>query len=299
MSDNKSLKNISIEKFSASDGVLHYALFSLPPKKSVKTAIIHIHGLTGSFYGSTGIEEMAESSRSKGFAFMSIQTRGSYIINRFDKLKSSKRSSLFAGSALEKFEDCVYDIKGAVDFLVDKGYKNIFLEGHSTGCQKIVYYISKKRDNRIKGLILLSPTDDYNYEKAVQGRKFGKNFRFARNVTKGNGNSLMPDMPTDMILSASRFLSVADPKRPESRIFNYRMDDMEYISKINLPVLAILGEKDYFMNTAKISASYAIDKLQKNCKFLEGVTIKNTDHWFHGKRNTLTKLVLAWIEKRV
>ncbi len=297
MLNTTSIKNVSIEKFSASDGVLHYALLSSSNKKNATTVILHVHGLTGNFYGSTEIEEMSHGAISEGYAFMSIQMRGSYIINRFERVKGNRRKSFFAGSALEKFEDCIYDIEGAIKFLVDKGYKNIFLEGHSTGCQKIVYYMSKRKDSRVKGLVLLSPADDYNFERAVQGKKFDRNVKFARNVVKGHGNSLMPGMPPDTIVSALRFLSIANPKRPESRIFNYKMKDMIYISRIKLPALVVFGGKDYFMNTAGISADYAIKKLQEDCPSLKGIVIKDADHNFHGNRDTLTKSILLWISK--
>jgi len=295
MSNDTSLKNVSIEKFSASDGVLHYALMSLPIKHT-KTVVLHVHGLGGSFYGSTGVEELSHSLASKGYAFISIQTRGSYIIESFDRLKGKKRTSFFAGSALEKFEDCIYDIEGAINFLSSKGYKNIILEGHSIGCQKIIYYVTKKRDNRIKGLILLSPVDVYNFVKTVRGSRFNKDIRFARNVT--NGNAFIPNMPSDIpLMSASRFMSIANPKRPESKIMNYKMKNMLYISKIKVPTLVVLGEDDYFMNLAGIKVDYAVDKLQENCQFLKGVIIKGADHQFENKSNILTKTVLSWINK--
>ena len=39
------------------------------------------------------------------------------------------------------------------------GYDEIILEGHSYGCNKVVYYYTKKKDEIIKKIVLLAPRD--------------------------------------------------------------------------------------------------------------------------------------------
>ena len=41
---------------------------------------------------------------------------------------------------LWKFTDCLLDIEGAINYAKEKGYKDIILEGHSYGCNKVIYY---------------------------------------------------------------------------------------------------------------------------------------------------------------
>lgn len=63
------------------------------------------------------------------------------------------------GGCYEKFKDCLLDIEGAITYAKNKKYTEIILEGHSYGCNKVLYYYDKKRDTSIKKIILLAPCD--------------------------------------------------------------------------------------------------------------------------------------------
>ncbi len=59
------------------------------------------------------------------------------------------------------------DIDAWIKFALSKGYKNIILEGHSFGTNKIQYYaLNGKYRKRIKALILLGFTDSYGGQLA-------------------------------------------------------------------------------------------------------------------------------------
>ncbi len=293
-------KRLSIEKFSASDGVLLYGLLAMPEHSRKKTAVLHVHGLGGSFYGSSAVEELAQGFESKVIAFFSIQTRGSNAIEKFDRMKHGKRADFFfAGSALERFEDCVYDIEGAMRFLASKGYRSIVLEGHSTGCQKILYYHSKSRSRRVKALVLLSPGDDYNSWKVSLGKRFDTAVSEAKRTAKMDRDAMMPSryIPPWMKMSVSRFLSTTDPRRPESRILDYAADRMGYIAGIRVPALAVIGDEDMYMDAAGLPARKAAETLRRNSNRIEAVVIRGADHSFHGKRRKLVNTVVKWVQK--
>lgn len=63
------------------------------------------------------------------------------------------------GGSLERFQDSLFDIQGTIDYVKKLGYKNIILEGHSYGCNKVLYYYNKIEDNSIKKIVLLAPCD--------------------------------------------------------------------------------------------------------------------------------------------
>ncbi|MCL5112110.1 MAG: DUF1749 domain-containing protein [Candidatus Marsarchaeota archaeon] len=292
-------KKISIEKFSATDGVLLYGLLALPERARKKAVVVHVHGLASSFYGGSAVEELSRRITSEGIAFFSMQTRGSYTIESFDRTKGKNRTSFFAGGALERFEDCVYDIEGAIRFLSARGYNSIILEGHSTGCQKILYYHSKRKNKMVKGLILLAAGDDYNVSRVSLGKRFGAAVSDAKKAERKEEHTMMPPkyLPPWMMLSASRFLSTSDPKRPESQILNYMADRMKYVAGICVPALAVFGTDDMYMDAAGLPAVTAAEKLRKNSKRIETVVIRGADHGFHGRRRKLTNAVAEWIQR--
>jgi chaperonin GroES len=54
------------------------------------------------------------------------------------------RMGLVAGETFEIFGDCVDDLQGVVNLAKDRGVKEIYIVGHSTGSQKNVYYLPKE-----------------------------------------------------------------------------------------------------------------------------------------------------------
>ena len=46
-----------------------------------------------------------------------------------------------------------------MDFAEKKGYKHIYLAGHSLGANKVIYYLSRNHDPRVEKYILLSPAN--------------------------------------------------------------------------------------------------------------------------------------------
>ena len=244
-----------IVSFKASDGlVLYGALYEPQAKKG--SALLYVSGLGGSFYGSTA-EELAKASVKEGIALFSMQHRGSYIIESFGYATGSKE--LIAGSAMERFEDSEKDIRGAIMFLESRGYRHIILVGKSTGCQKAVYYLSRNRDSRVRGLVLLSPVDDRNFDLRNYRSKtvFAARVALAKRIARKNPNALMPPgkMSYDQrIISASRFLSTSDKSRPEGNIFDYKSGKLVEFSKIKAPVLAIFGSADEYMVIKPIEA---------------------------------------------
>lgn len=290
-------KRLRIEKFSATDGTLLYGLLALPDHGRARTAVLHVHGLTGSFYGSTAIEELAAEMARRGMAFFSIQTRGSYLVEEFTKRKGRTETDFIAGAAFERFEDCVHDIGGAVRFLRSMGFSSIILEGHSTGCQKVLYYNATHPGRLVKGIVLLAPVDDSNFDIARYGTRFAALVSKARALAR-NSYALMPmERGFDAFIGASRFLSTADPKRDEGRVLNYLHRRMEYVERIRVPVFVAFGTEDHLMRVPGIKPQYALRKLKESCpKPVTGLVIRGADHGFHGKRKLLARRVAGWIE---
>ena len=292
-------KHLSIEKFSATDGTLHYGLLALPEHGRPKSALVHVHGFQGSFYGSSSVEELSVAVTKAGMAFFSIEHRGSYVMEEFTKKKGTKETDFIAGSALERFEDCVYDIDGAVEFMKGLGVRRVVLSGHSFGCQKIVYYAATKMSRLVKAMVLLSPVDDLNFDVAHFGGRYSTILKSARTVARKGRYALMP-MGKDpyTVIGARRLLSTCDPRNSEARTLNYLKSRMEYVARIRVPMLVMFGTDDHYLEVAKIKQEHAISRLRENSGGrVDSLIMKGTDHVFHGKRRLLARKVADWMLK--
>jgi hypothetical protein len=130
------------------DGIL----YSNP---SYSTTIVHVHGSFGNFYQNEFLRVMAKAYLSAGMNFLTFNLEG------HDALAEGYRNEWdfeYAGGAVTEFEECVVDIQAAIDF-VRPFSQRIVLQGHSMGCDRVLYFllVSKAKHD----LILISPCDSY------------------------------------------------------------------------------------------------------------------------------------------
>ena len=275
-------------KFQTKDGLeLHGFLHKT--KANNKRIIIHIHGMSGNFYASTLQMELAEGLNGTQYDLFSPNTRGSGLINRF-QTKTGKKT---IGTAFEKFAECILDIDAAIKTAKEKGYKEIILSGQSTGCQKIVYYQAKKQNPLVKGLVLLAPADDYNYQIFSMGKNYEPMIQAAKKmVAKGKGNEQL--FLYENQYSANRWLSTGDAKQIESQIFNYS-GKLNNFSKITIPILAMFGSKEKYTDRP-VSKSLEVLREKTKSKQLITVEIEGADHQFHGFEDEAIKNIIAFLE---
>ncbi len=224
--------------------VLHGLWFG--PKRP-RAAIVWIHGLSSSAFSRLDIVEKLLDTNT---AVMTFNNRGSGTVNRVSKGKRS----LTAGGGAEIFTDCVDDIDGAVRYAKRAGVKEIYLAGHSTGCQKAVYWASKARGaNRrgIKGIILLAPLSDWagevrtkrGHERVARATKAAQALVRARKP-----QVFLPDALWTYPITAQRFLSLYSPDSVEQSIFSY-FDERQaarIFKSVTLPTLVLLAEQDEY-----------------------------------------------------
>ncbi len=282
----------SLQRITTKDGLELQGLLFEPDRKTVNV-LVHIHGWVGNFYENKFIDYIAKETTSKGFSFLTFNNRGAGIINDFIKRKKSKVDYITMGGSLEEFKDCVFDIKAAVDFLDNKGYKNIILQGHSLGCQKATFYEYKTKDHRVKGLVLLAPVDDILFTKAILKNKYSKSLSIAKEIFKsGMGNDPVPGwMAFYPLLSAKMFLNIADPKSDSGRIFDYS-GDLKEIRNIGLPILAVFGSKDKYHPNPGDKLKILKEKV-KNC---DVELVQGAGHSFVNFEGYLSKLIINWLK---
>lgn len=285
-----------IIKFTTRDGLVLEGF--LMPSTKCGMCVIHVHGMTSNFYRGNLPFAMAPSLNKRGVSLFSINTRGHDItasmVMTSSRLRKSRTKYLALGTSLEKFEDCIFDIDGAIKALHKLGFKSFILSGHSTGCQKITYYQYKRNRGNIKGLILLAPSDDYNHRRKELGRRFNKVVNKCKRLVRlKKGDSFDK---TTFPLSAKRFLSVADLKNVEAMLFNYS-GPLKEICNIKVPVLAIFGSRD----------ELATEPVRKYLETLMGkregkpsfyAIINGARHSFRNHEDDVSDAVSKWISEQ-
>jgi pimeloyl-ACP methyl ester carboxylesterase len=281
--------------FPTKDGLMLHGFLVRPKRRSAK-ALIHVHGLQGKFYGSSFADALSKEAAEKGINFLSIELRGSYTIVGFRKRKGRKKVWVSAGGGFERFEDSVYDIAAAIRFLRRQGVREIYLEGHSTGCQKITYYQYKKKDRSVKALALSAPADDYNIEKKAFGKDFGGVVARAKVLCKKDRDIPLPKnrIIKNGEFSVGRFLSFADTKFVEARLFNYDSDKLREFGSIRQPVLAIFGSREEH-RLKPVREYMRILERDTGSKRFDHLIIKGGDHGFSGHEKETAKAIIKWL----
>jgi len=267
--------------------------------QKAKKAIIFIHGLSSSaFSGHKLIVPLAD----KNTAVVTFSNRGHDKISKLKKIDKRKKKgyvSKRAGGTHEIFTECADDIQGAVNFVKDKGIEEIYLAGHSTGCQKSVYYLSRRgKQKLIKGVILLAPMSDYasalKFDKDDQLKKITKIAKEL--INKKRPHEILPLNVWPDMDDAQRFLSLYTPDS-EEEIFSYCQPNKnpKTFSSIKIPTLVIFAEKDEYRDrpTKKIEKWFTDNSGSKD---LQIFTIHNAPHGFQKYENEVVKKISHWLK---
>ncbi|MDO8593596.1 MAG: alpha/beta fold hydrolase [bacterium] len=261
-----------------------------------KRVIIFVHGLSGSAFATTLAEEFVDRET----AVITFSNRGHDKITRLHRLDKTKKGyhSVRAGQAHEVFTDCVDDIQSVINFVRGAGVRDIYLAGHSTGCQKSVYYASKKENQKkIKGIILLAPLSDYaGAVKSDTNGRLARATKIARGLVKrGKKHDLLPAYLTQGPIDAQRFLSLYTPESAEE-IFTYALPkkNPKAFKSIQLPLLTILAADDeYGDRPAEEIAEWF--RSHTRSKRYSAHIISGSLHGFRGKEKRVANIVRSWM----
>ena len=120
------------------------------PKKTM-AVVVHVHGSLGNFYHQPFLKEFARVWTKRGIALISYNLRAhDGIAEGYD----DEGEMDYVGGSITDFQTCVEDVHA----MVQRGRKishNVYLQGHSMGCDRVVHY-KIQRSSRIP-IILLSP----------------------------------------------------------------------------------------------------------------------------------------------
>ncbi len=260
-----------------------------------KTFFIFVHGLGSNLFSQ--MELLQKIAKTKN-GILTFNNRGNGIISKIKQAspkdkRGHKTHSI--GMAHEVFEDCVDDIEGAVNYVEKLGAKNIFLVGHSTGCQKSIFYLSKKDKTSVKGAILLAPMSDFADAFTFTDKKvYQKAVAYAqKKVTQGHQHDLLPSGIWSYAIDAQRFLSLYTIDGQEE-IFTYASGKKPTtIKKVKKPILVILAGDDEYRDRPMNEIADWFDKVLYN-KDKKTCIVKNAPHNFNGYTEEVSKKIVNW-----
>jgi pimeloyl-ACP methyl ester carboxylesterase len=232
-------------------------------------ALIWLHGTGGaSVFESRRTNLLAAELLARGIAFFPFNNRGAHIVRR--------AGDVLGGAAFERIRDCVFDIDGAVRELRRRGYRELYLAGHSTGANKVAVYDRLRPRNRIKRYILLAGGDDTALMKATAAQLA----RARAMIRARRGNELMPGR----LMSWRAFYDVANPRGD----YNVFAPPWRQIKRIRKPSLYIYGDRDeYAPDVAALAEQVGVNA--------EIVVLEDTDHGFTGREGEVGQLIGEWL----
>lgn len=258
------------------------------------TVYIWVHGLGSSVFSKRELMDRLAGNKTAVFSF---NNRGHDKLSSVLYTSGKKTKRKLAGGGAEVFTECVDDIEGAVRYAKLSGAKNIFLVGHSTGCQKSIYWASKKGSG-VKGIVLLAPISDYAGGIHIEGiKKINRVVAYAKAlVKKRQGNELIPlSIWSFEPMTANRFISLYTPDSVEE-IFPYSQKGRtpRLLKKVQLPLLALYAENDQFGDrpAEDIATWFSTYRPRDTTKVIPMV-----DHGFKGAETKVASIIKSWSRK--
>jgi len=280
------------------DKLIHQGIYFEPSKKS-ESAILWIHGLSSTYASHIPTcDAFAEICEKYHFGFAAFNNRGAKFIDGIQKRDPTDPKGYIhvpGGAGNEKFEECIYDIDAGITFLINQGYKNIFLVGRSTGANKTCFYAGSVDDPRIAGIVLMSPISD-----RLEMIKSRPDTNAIISYMKDQISSGKGDIPLFGFhffpLTPNRYLSLVE-KGSKEDVFDYgdEKPKLTVFSNIKKPLFLLFGGKDEHADRAVAKIKKVFDVYAKSTNYTSTI-VPGALHGFDGKEAQLARLIGKWID---
>jgi pimeloyl-ACP methyl ester carboxylesterase len=275
------------------DGLQLQGLYCEPRRSSSLPAVLHIHGASSNFYRSEFLDTLAGKLVERGYAFATGNTRGHDIVNTV--YTRDPTASRRIGVAFEVFEECLLDIAAWLNLLQERGHDEMILLGHSAGAHKVAFYQSETSDERVQGLVFLSPADQGLWVEAISDRLEGISRSVSDMVDRGQGDYLVQDSLAPYPMSAraihSRLIS------PKSDIFKFGRPDeaWEVVGRLDCPILATMGTVAEFAGPTPDEALATLKAKAASSPRCDTLVLEGAPHNYRGHEAEITEAIGDWL----
>ena len=196
-----------------------------------------------------------------------------------------------------KIDFQILDIECVVNLVKEKGYQEIILEGHSYGCNKVLYY---QKDKDIKNIVLLVPCDILaEVNKCLNSEEYNKAFNDSDKLIKERKSKELIDFKimANGKISASTYYYDLLPNG-DNDFIRYREginSESKVLKDISIHVIVIFGDIDDCVLTEDIETIKGY--LSKNISRCRIEIIKDADHSYSCKEKELGKVIIDNFQK--
>lgn len=255
--------------------------------------VLFIHGQAQSILNNYFAYVLGKHLSENGISFLYGHNRGYSYINCISKKNNTLEIN---GATFEMFEDSLKDIELWITKIKKIGYKKIILMGHSLGCNKVLYYLSKNK-GCAHGLVLASAPDMVGITRKEE-TTFDDLLKEAEiNVSNNDPRKLL-----DTLIGGTDYISSAtfiNQNLENSNIDNFPIERnpqiFEQLSIISIPILSFAGGNEY--------PTYLKQSLLKekaiNCDNYEYRIIDGANHFYSAKELEISKILLKWINANI
>lgn len=293
-----------IEKiyFNAEDGTELFGLLHTSENRNDKDVVISTHGI-GSNCFKKREDIIAQKLTSNNIAFFTFNNRGNGLVNGV----KSNGEKILQGTVFENVEDSYYDIVGVIKLMINKGYKNIHMQGHSLGSTKTVYTYNKLIENgeqellnKIKSVILLSLVDIPELMNYLINSTNNQDFiKFAlQKESEGNFDYILDTkVPFLPLISVKTFLKYyRNNKNIDFAKYTTKDFKFEKLNNIKVPIFMRWGNVNELISLPadKLAElmNEKINNQNKDISYVDGAT-----HNYKGKEELLAEEILSFLGK--
>jgi pimeloyl-ACP methyl ester carboxylesterase len=280
---------VSLVSVRTRDGVVLSGVMT-EPRRRRGLALVWVHGL-GSTFGSGQplIAALSRQLSAAGIAYLKLDTRGHHVVAR-----AGKR---LAGAAFERFGESVRDIRATIDLARRAGYPRVILAGHSTGANKVLHYVARERDRRVRGLVLLGPVSDIAGEmKRVGDRELQRRVAVAARIARRDPEAMVPR--EFGFRGARRYVSLYRPGEAEDVFQYYRANGRwSALRKVRVPLAVVIGDRDEYLDRPAAVLVEAFARNAPAARSFAGIVIPRAPHGFAGHEEALARALVGWIAR--
>lgn len=276
------------------DELILHAFFV--PSSPDRPAVMLVHGLTANFYRLPYVHTLAEALHRAGYAFLTVNTRGHDIMATVYSTDPDRSARV--GSAYERFEHSLLDLRAWLDWLEERSFSRVVLLGHSLGAAKAAFYAARTGDPRLAAVGLLSPAD-LTVVRRQEGEAFEEVVAWAQEqVAAGRPTALfVPPTPEYTPMSAATILDLFGPDAP-AHIFRFSAPDQPWpcVPDIAVPLLALLGTEGEYVAGAPQDALDALVRQARRAPSCTARLLPGVRHNYRGHETLVTSVILTWLE---
>ena len=192
---------------------------------------------------------------------------------------------------------------GAINYALSKGYKEIYLMGHSLGSTKVVYtdnkILEKNEDiiKNIKAVLLLSLVDIPTALRIYLNERFPETLKYAKDMEKaGMENILMPEDSFIHPISVKTFLKYTrDYQNIDFAKYSEKGYNFEELNNIEVPLFMRWGNvRELILQDAGELCNFLKTKISN--KKLDINYIDGANHSYKGKEEQLGSEIRNFLE---